>query len=124
MYRAVATLVFFLSALLLGFNEASLDGAGSRSILRAVGGRVGDGSVEYGVELNASNFDAELKDTPASFAIVEFFANWLVKSSLVIANGDDLWVFMIFWPDIIRTYITCDWFLRKWVPFRRMFCSF
>ncbi|KAI4385905.1 hypothetical protein MLD38_003893 [Melastoma candidum] len=68
------TLVVFLGALFLGLNEAR-DHAGSRSILRAVGG--GDGGVvEYGVELNASNFDAVLKDTPASFSVVEFFAHW------------------------------------------------
>ncbi|RWW12302.1 hypothetical protein GW17_00024041 [Ensete ventricosum] len=28
------------------------------------------------VELNSSNFDRVLKESPASFAIVEFFAHW------------------------------------------------
>lgn len=69
-----------LSALLLGFDVAAPYGVGSRSILRAVGGN--DGSVDYGVELNVTNFDAVLKDTPAAFAIVEFFAHWLVLPGL------------------------------------------
>lgn len=47
---------------------------GSRSILRAIK-RDGDqpGVV---VDLNANNFDAVLKETPASYAIVEFYAYW------------------------------------------------
>ncbi|KAI4313834.1 hypothetical protein L6164_026783 [Bauhinia variegata] len=32
--------------------------------------------VEYGVDLNATNFDAVLKYTPATFAVVEFYAHW------------------------------------------------
>jgi len=51
-----------------------------RSILREVkdNGQTGTTDHDYAVELNATNFDAVLKDTPATFAIVEFFANWLV----------------------------------------------
>ncbi|XP_054792539.1 sulfhydryl oxidase 2-like [Prosopis cineraria] len=48
-----------------------------RSILRAVKNNVNNGDLrDYAVDLNATNFDAVLKDTPATFAIVEFFAHW------------------------------------------------
>ncbi|KAI4313833.1 hypothetical protein L6164_026782 [Bauhinia variegata] len=48
-----------------------------RSILRAVNSDDKKSDfVEYGVDLNATNFDAVLKDTPATFAVVEFFAHW------------------------------------------------
>lgn len=52
-----------------------------RSILREVNDNVKSGAADhpdYAVELNATNFDAVLKDTPATFAVVEFFAHWLV----------------------------------------------
>ena len=32
----------------------------------------------YAVDLNFTNFDAVFRDTPATFAIVEFFAHWSV----------------------------------------------
>ncbi|XP_058091599.1 sulfhydryl oxidase 2-like isoform X3 [Magnolia sinica] len=44
-----------------------------RSILRAI--NVPD-LVEAAVDLNSTNFDQVLKESPASFAIVEFFAHW------------------------------------------------
>ncbi|CAK8573951.1 unnamed protein product [Lathyrus sativus] len=48
-----------------------------RSILREVSDNDRSGiDRDYAVELNASSFDAVLKDTPATFAIVEFFAHW------------------------------------------------
>lgn len=49
-----------------------------RSILREVhdNDQTGTTDHDYAVELNATNFDAVLKDTPATFAVVEFFANW------------------------------------------------
>lgn len=50
-----------------------------RSILREITGN-NDGKNEekpdYAVELNATNFDAVLKETPATYAVVEFFAHW------------------------------------------------
>ncbi|KAM1102290.1 hypothetical protein FF1_011087 [Malus domestica] len=49
--------------------------AGSRSILRAVNDDNADVR-DFAVDLNASSFDAVLSDTPASFAVVEFFAHW------------------------------------------------
>lgn len=57
--------------------EASSFSAGSRSLLRSL---VDDGSVghfpDVAVELNETNFNDVLRETPASFAIVEFFAHW------------------------------------------------
>ncbi|KAD7478809.1 hypothetical protein E3N88_01945 [Mikania micrantha] len=48
--------------------------AGSRSLLRAVTGGVDQ--PDFAVDLNVTNFDEVLKDTPATYAIVEFFAHW------------------------------------------------
>ncbi|CAL5209930.1 unnamed protein product [Lathyrus oleraceus] len=48
-----------------------------RSILREVSDNDRSGiDRDYAVELNATSFDDVLKDTPATFAIVEFFAHW------------------------------------------------
>uniref|UniRef100_A0A2N9FN44 Sulfhydryl oxidase n=1 Tax=Fagus sylvatica TaxID=28930 RepID=A0A2N9FN44_FAGSY len=76
----------FLSLLLLGFKTTSSFSLGSRSILRAIiddndndnkNGKVVDLQPhDYAVDLNATNFDAVLRDTPATFAVVEFFAHW------------------------------------------------
>lgn len=51
---------------------------GSRSILRAIDDKNGDPR-DYAVDLNATNFDAVLRETPANFAVVEFFAHWSVQ---------------------------------------------
>ncbi|BAT93856.1 Sulfhydryl oxidase [Vigna angularis] len=48
--------------------------ASRRSILREVKNAVNH--PDYAVELNGTNFDAVLKETPATFAVVEFFAHW------------------------------------------------
>lgn len=61
--------------------SSSYSFASRRSILREVNdkGKSGGGDhPDYAVELNATNFDAVLKETPATFAVVEFFAHWLV----------------------------------------------
>lgn len=70
MSRTLFVLILCLSALRLGVS------LGSRSILRTVPDKNGD-SEDYAVDLNATNFDAVLRDTPATFAVVEFFAHWL-----------------------------------------------
>ncbi|XP_047333151.1 sulfhydryl oxidase 2-like isoform X2 [Impatiens glandulifera] len=48
---------------------------GSRSILRAITGNTAD-PPDFVVDLNITNFASALKDTPATHAVVEFFANW------------------------------------------------
>ncbi|XP_047943593.1 sulfhydryl oxidase 2-like [Salvia hispanica] len=49
--------------------------AGSRSLLRSIDGDQSE-KPDYAVELNATNFDSVLSETPATHAIVEFFAHW------------------------------------------------
>ncbi|KAJ0985733.1 hypothetical protein J5N97_004089 [Dioscorea zingiberensis] len=64
-----------LLLLVLPALEASVIALGPRrSILR----HLGDGAdpPDVVVELNNSNFDAVLRESPANFAIVEFFAHW------------------------------------------------
>ncbi|XVF43667.1 hypothetical protein PTKIN_Ptkin02bG0059200 [Pterospermum kingtungense] len=52
--------------------------AGSRTVIGEIGNNDGGGSEpkDYAVELNVTNFDEVLKDTPATYAIVEFYAHW------------------------------------------------
>ncbi|XP_062111041.1 sulfhydryl oxidase 2-like [Humulus lupulus] len=64
-----------LSLFLLSFFGWSSASSGSRSILREIGAENGDPR-DYGVDLNLTNFDSVLKDTPATYAVVEFFAHW------------------------------------------------
>ncbi|KAL3501828.1 hypothetical protein ACH5RR_036277 [Cinchona calisaya] len=73
--------VLFLALYFSSSNATSFVAGSSyiprRSILREIGNnekRVEKG--DYGVELNATNFDSVLKDSPATFAVVEFFAFW------------------------------------------------
>lgn len=51
---------------------------GSRSILRDIGSSVIVDHKDNAVELNATNFDSVFQDTPAKFAVLEFFAHWSV----------------------------------------------
>lgn len=66
--------VLILNLLLLSYQLSSTS-LGSRSILRAIN-KEEDEPHDYVVDLNATIFDSVLRDTPASFAVVEFFANW------------------------------------------------
>lgn len=71
----------FLCTLSLFFSATLSSSTGSqRSILREVNDNDINGVTDhdYAVELNGTNFDAVLKDTPATYAVVEFFAHWLV----------------------------------------------
>lgn len=72
----VLQLVFILLFLNSEASNGSLS-SGRRSILREI---TNDGKnvkkSDYAVELNATNFDSVLKDTPATYAVVEFFAHW------------------------------------------------
>ncbi|KAK9063700.1 hypothetical protein SSX86_017572 [Deinandra increscens subsp. villosa] len=75
MFRFSITL-FFLWSLVSSSSSAFpiFPSLGSRSILRAIKPDVDQpGSV---VDLNVTNFDIVLKETPAVFVIVEFFAHW------------------------------------------------
>ena len=68
-------ILFATMLLLISSKEAASFQSGSRSILRAVSGE-NKAVVDYAVDLNSTNFDSVLRDTPATHAIVEFFANW------------------------------------------------
>ncbi|GMJ13307.1 quiescin-sulfhydryl oxidase 2 [Hibiscus trionum] len=72
------SLVYWILILNLWIFKASSLQAGSRALLREISDNNGGGNdpKDYAVELNATNFDAVLKDTPATYALVEFFAHW------------------------------------------------
>ncbi|GJY17996.1 sulfhydryl oxidase 2-like protein isoform X2 [Tanacetum coccineum] len=70
----MSSLLNLLTSLLTFTSLFILSLAGSRSILR-VNPLAGD-VTDLAVDLNVTNFDSVLKDTPASYAIVEFFAHW------------------------------------------------
>ncbi|MCL7031043.1 hypothetical protein MKW94_016453, partial [Papaver nudicaule] len=68
-YCYVIVLLLFIFCL-----EVDSYKVGSRSILRVIND--GTDLPDAAVDLNTTNFESVLKDTPASFAIVEFFAHW------------------------------------------------
>ncbi|CAH9139826.1 unnamed protein product [Cuscuta epithymum] len=74
----IPSILVTLSLLLLWSSGASVFvSAGShRAILRTISDDSRGGKHDYAVELNATNFDTVLKETPATYAIVEFFAHW------------------------------------------------
>ncbi|KAL2602398.1 hypothetical protein AAZV13_10G225700 [Glycine max] len=79
MYLHLGLYLCMLSVCCSATMSSSYSFASRRSILREVNdkGKSGGGDhPDYAVELNATNFDALLKDTPATFAVVEFFAHW------------------------------------------------
>lgn len=62
-------------------SESSQFSIGSRSILRTINDDTGSTELhDVVVELNDSNFKDILRKIPASIAVVEFFAHWLVLS--------------------------------------------
>ncbi|OVA14526.1 Erv1/Alr [Macleaya cordata] len=70
----MASILYLLFLLFLfSFEAAESLQVGSRSILRAISG---PDPPDAAVDLNITNFDSVLSDSPASFAIVEFFAHW------------------------------------------------
>lgn len=96
--------IVVLSLLCVSSFVASDSYLGSRrSILRVVKNddhNNGDPK-DYAVDLNATNFDAVLKDTPASFAVVEFFAHWLVSNQ---SYAVCLFVYMLVWLRFIEAF--------------------
>ncbi|PWA43013.1 quiescin-sulfhydryl oxidase 2 [Artemisia annua] len=65
-----------LTSLLLLSTLTLISASGSRSILRVNPAAAAGDATDLAVDLNVTNFDSVLKDTPASYAIVEFFAHW------------------------------------------------
>ncbi|XP_016484871.1 sulfhydryl oxidase 2 isoform X2 [Nicotiana tabacum] len=69
--------MLFLATFISSLEQSVSISAGSqRAILRAISNNQDGEKPDFGVELNATNFDTVLKDTPAPYAIVEFFAHW------------------------------------------------
>ncbi|XP_010254441.1 PREDICTED: sulfhydryl oxidase 2-like isoform X2 [Nelumbo nucifera] len=64
--------IFLPFLLYLSFGVSSVP-IGSRSILRALGD---PDPPDAAIDLNTTSFDEVLRDSPASFAIVEYFAHW------------------------------------------------
>ncbi|XP_065881943.1 sulfhydryl oxidase 2 isoform X1 [Euphorbia lathyris] len=70
----ICPILLLFCLLLLTFRAASFP-LGSRSLLRELATDI-TVKADYVVDLNVSNFDTVLADTPATFAIVEFYAHW------------------------------------------------
>ncbi|KAK4720518.1 hypothetical protein R3W88_010751 [Solanum pinnatisectum] len=68
-------LLFFALFVSILEQSVSVSNGSQRVILRAISGQDGE-KPDFAVELNATNFDSVLKETPAPYAIVEFFAHW------------------------------------------------
>lgn len=77
-HKLLIRILNLLLLLLLFVSEVVSFSAGSRSILRSISNGENNGAVDNAVDLNATNFDSILRDTPATYAVVEFFAHWLV----------------------------------------------
>ncbi|KAG5414794.1 hypothetical protein IGI04_002361 [Brassica rapa subsp. trilocularis] len=73
-------LFFFVGLVSLEAAAATSFSLGSRLILRDIGSNVIADQKDNAVELNAINFDLVFEDTSAKFAVLEFFAHWLVFS--------------------------------------------
>ncbi|KAG8639199.1 sulfhydryl oxidase 2 isoform X1 [Manihot esculenta] len=68
-------LILIVNSLLLLSSKVESFPPGSRSILREFS-KDNAVSTDYAVDFNITNFDAVLRDTLATFAIIEFFAHW------------------------------------------------
>ncbi|XP_010243772.1 PREDICTED: sulfhydryl oxidase 2-like isoform X2 [Nelumbo nucifera] len=68
----MSSILLLLLLLYFSFGVSSIS-IGSRSILRSLGD---PDPPDAAVDLNITNFDKVLRDSPASFAVVEFFAHW------------------------------------------------
>ncbi|KAF7808794.1 sulfhydryl oxidase 2-like isoform X1 [Senna tora] len=74
-YSYLGLILSLLSIICVVTSDSSL--GSRRSILRVVKKDDTSGDLrDFAVDLNATNFDAVLKSTPATFAVVEFFAHW------------------------------------------------
>lgn len=78
-----------LCLLLFLIPKTTSSSSPSRSLLRSIEDNNKNDNVvadlhphDYAVDINVTNFDAVLRDTPATFAVVEFFAHWSVFSDL------------------------------------------
>ncbi|KAK2971065.1 hypothetical protein RJ640_022620 [Escallonia rubra] len=82
----MSSLLMLLSLLLTSSVAASSSqsfpvSVGSRSILRAIVNNNGGDRPDFAVDLNSTIFDAVLRETPVTYAVVEFFAHWFPVSA-------------------------------------------
>ncbi|CAK9141303.1 unnamed protein product [Ilex paraguariensis] len=75
----MSSILVLLILLFSSFEASDSISVGSRSILRAINNKDGE-KHDFAVDLNATSFDAVLRETPATYAIVEFFAHWNEES--------------------------------------------
>ncbi|KZV50034.1 sulfhydryl oxidase 2 [Dorcoceras hygrometricum] len=78
LFGSMSSVIGIIFLILLSSCADSVSAASSigyRSLLRLINDDK-DEKPDFAVELDATNFDSLLKETPASFAVVEFFANW------------------------------------------------
>lgn len=73
MFKLLILVILLLISCLKASCSVSI---GSRSLLRDINTNNNLDQIDFAVDLNSTNFDAVLKDTPATFSIVEFFAHW------------------------------------------------
>ncbi|PIA33484.1 hypothetical protein AQUCO_04100130v1 [Aquilegia coerulea] len=73
----MASILYFILLFYITIEATAVEGTsgiGSRSILREI--NEPDLLSDAAIDLNNTNFDSVLRSSPASFAIVEFFAHW------------------------------------------------
>ncbi|KAL7260371.1 hypothetical protein ACSBR1_006105 [Camellia fascicularis] len=71
----MSSVLMFLALFLLSFQASSPASIVPRSILRSINDNNAD-HPDVALDLNVANFDSVLKETQATYVIVEFFANW------------------------------------------------
>lgn len=79
LFDLMALIHLFLFVGLVSLEAAASFSPGSRSILRDIGSNNAD-QKDNALELNATNFDSVFQDSPAKYAVLEFFAHWSVFS--------------------------------------------
>lgn len=72
---SVIGIIFLILSSSCADSISATSSIGSRLILRSINDDKAE-KPDLAVELNATNFDSLLKETPATFSVVEFFANW------------------------------------------------
>ncbi|KAF8036897.1 hypothetical protein BT93_C2581 [Corymbia citriodora subsp. variegata] len=74
----IAVILLFVNLVPLSSHRATVSSSSSAVRLRSIPRASGTHglAVDYAVVLNATNFDAVLGGTPATYAVVEFYAHW------------------------------------------------
>ncbi|KAL0799597.1 hypothetical protein Bca101_054772 [Brassica carinata] len=96
---SLSLLFFFVGFVSLEAGAAATSfSPGSRSILRDIGSSVISDHKDNAVELNATNFDSVFQDTPAKFAVLEFFAHCKEQMNVKLCDKFSIKRYpMLFW---------------------------